>query len=311
MFACFALADSVESEAGLLAVTVMGVWLANMPGVRVERIVEFKETLSLLLISGLFVLLAARLDIERMLALGWGGLAVLAAIQFVARPLQVYFCTLGSDLALAERLALGWIAPRGIVAAAISALFALRFEAEGYTDAALLVPLTFVMILGTVVFQSLTAIPLLGLLGVRSPPPEGLLITGSGPVPRELAAVLHANDVEVLVADSSWQGIREARMAGLRTYFGNAASDHAERRLDLTGIGKLLALSRRPDNNDLMCAHFASEFGRRQVFMLPQTVDLDDSKAEKHAVAAWRRGRRAFAENVSLRQAQSPARAGW
>ena len=104
VFACFALADSVESEAGLLAVTVMGIWLANMPGVRVERILEFKETLSLLLISGLFVLLAARLDFDRMLAIGWGGqLAVLAAIQFVARPLKVYLCTVGSDLALAER----------------------------------------------------------------------------------------------------------------------------------------------------------------------------------------------------------------
>ena len=230
---------------------------------------------------------------------------MLAAIQFVARPLKILVCAAGSDLTGRERAALSWIAPRGIVAAAISAVFAIRFEAEGYAGAELLVPLTFVAIFGTVVLQSLTAAPLLSLLGVRSPPAEGLLIAGSGPVPRALAVPLHENGVPVVVADSSWEGIRAVRMAGVPSYFGNPASDHAERHMDLTGIGKLLALSRRPDTNDLLCAHFATEFGRNSVFTLPQSVDPDEQKAEKQQVVAWRRGRRAFAEDMSLAKLSS------
>jgi CPA1 family monovalent cation:H+ antiporter len=300
VFACYAIADTAEAESGLLAVTIMGVWLANMRGVHLEEILDFKESLSLLLISGLFILLAARLDFARVIELGWGGLGVLLAIQFVARPLKIWFCARGSDLARNERIALSWIAPRGIVAAAISALLAIRLQAEGYEDAALLVPLTFVVIVGTVVFQSLTAGSLVRKLGVAAPPAEGLLIAGSGPVPKAIAEVLQKNKLPVLVADSSWDGIREARMAGLPTYFGNPASDHAERQMDLTGIGKLLALSRRPDLNDLLCTHFATEFGRDAVFTMPQTLDDADQRADKYSVMASRRGRRAFAADLSL-----------
>jgi NhaP-type Na+/H+ or K+/H+ antiporter len=300
VFACFAIADTSESEAGLLAVTVMGVWLANMRGVHLDDILDFKESLSLLLISGLFILLAARLNFDQVLGLGWGGLGVLLAIQFVARPLKILVCAQGSDLDSRERIALSWIAPRGIIAAAISALLAIRLETAGYADAGLLVPLTFVIIVGTVVFQSLTAGALVRWLGVAAPPAEGLLIAGSGPVPRTIAEVMQKNELPVLVADSSWDGIRAARMAGLPTYFGNPTSDHADRQMNLTGIGKLLALSRRPDLNDLLCTHFAAEFGRDAVYTMPQTLDDADQRAEKYAVAAARRGRRAFAADLSL-----------
>ncbi len=300
VFACFALADVLAPESGLLSVTIMGVWLANMRGVHLEEILDFKESLSLLLISGLFILLAARLDFAQIQALGWPALGVLLAIQFIARPLKVAVCARDSDLTTQERAALSWIAPRGIVAAAISALFAIRLEANGYEDAALLVPLTFVVIVGTVIFQSLTAGPLLRFLGVSAPPATGLLIAGSGPVPRAIAAVLHEHKLPVLVADSAWDGIRTARMAGLRTYFGNPASDHAERSMDLTGIGKLLALSRRTDHNDLLCTHFAGVFGRDAVYSLPATLDDDGVKADKYAVASSRRGRRAFGADLSL-----------
>ena len=300
VFACYVLADTLESESGLLAVTVMGVWLANMRGVHLEEILDFKESLSMLLISGLFILLAARLDFGQVLALGWGAVGVLLVIQFVARPLKIQLSARGSDLSREEKFALSWIAPRGIVAAAISALFAMRLEGAGYADAGLLVPLTFVIIVGTVVFQSLTAGPLVRRLGVAAPPSEGILIAGSGPVPRAIAEVLHANEVPVLIADSAWEGIRSARMAGVKTYYGNPASDHAGMRMDITGLGKLLALTRRSDQNDLLCSHFASEFGRDGVYALPQTLDADEQRPEKHAVAAARRGRRAFNETISL-----------
>lgn len=127
----FIAANLIEHESGLLAVTVMGMWLANMRGVDIRPILHFKENLSVLLISGLFIILAARLDLHALLALGPVTLILLAVIQFVARPLNILACTLGSALNWRERALLAWIAPRGIVAAAVSAIFALRLEQQG------------------------------------------------------------------------------------------------------------------------------------------------------------------------------------
>lgn len=155
----FIASNLLVHESGLLAVTLMGMWLANMRGVDVKPILHFKENLSVLLISGLFILLAARLDLKALLALGPATLALLAVIQFIARPLNIGLSTLGSALGWRERALLAWIAPRGIVAAAVSAIFALRLQEHGDPNAQLLVPLTFLVIIGTVVLQSATARP--------------------------------------------------------------------------------------------------------------------------------------------------------
>jgi NhaP-type Na+/H+ or K+/H+ antiporter len=147
----------------------MGMWLANMKGVDVRHILHFKENLSVLLISGLFILLAARLDLSALLAMGPAVLLLLAVIQFVARPLSVALSTFGSSLNWRERALLAWISPRGIVAAAVSATFAIRLSESGHDGAQLLVPLTFAVIIGTVVLQSATARPLASLLKVAEP----------------------------------------------------------------------------------------------------------------------------------------------
>ncbi|MCE6982210.1 sodium:proton antiporter, partial [Pseudomonas frederiksbergensis] len=124
----FIAANQVMHESGLLAVTLMGMWLANMKGVDVRQILYFKENLSVLLISGLFILLAARLDLDALIGLGPAVLALLLIIQFIARPLNVALSTAGSHLNWRERALLAWIAPRGIVAAAVSAIFAIRLD---------------------------------------------------------------------------------------------------------------------------------------------------------------------------------------
>nr|HPR06946.1 sodium:proton antiporter [Denitromonas sp.] len=175
----FALSNALSHESGLLAVTVMGIYLANRKGVPVEEILSFKESLSLLLITALFILLAARLDLSLLLGLGWGAVQIFLVVQFVARPVNVLLSTRGSTLSWRERGLLAWIAPRGIVAAAVIALFSLQLEQKGYAEAVLLVPLTFVIIIGTVVLQSLTAGPLARLLKVAEPGSGGFLIVGA------------------------------------------------------------------------------------------------------------------------------------
>ncbi|MFT5133719.1 MAG: NhaP-type Na+/H+ or K+/H+ antiporter [Gammaproteobacteria bacterium] len=157
VFGVYALADIVEHESGLLAVTVMGMTLANMKGVDIDDILDFKESLSVLLISGLFIVLAARIDIFQLLAIGIPALLVLATVMFIARPVAVFISTIGSDLNFKERLMISWIGPRGIVCAAVAALFAIRLEEAGYDEARLFVPLAFLIIIGTVLIQSVSA----------------------------------------------------------------------------------------------------------------------------------------------------------
>jgi len=265
----FHLADQIYAESGLLAVTVMGIWLANMKRVPLDDILPFKENLSLMLISGLFVLLAARLEPSAILALGWGAVAVLLGMQLLGRPLAVLVSTLGTSLSWPERGLLAWIAPRGIVAAAVSALFALRLEEAGYPGAEILVPLTFLVILFTVILQSVTAKPLANYLGVREPPPRGVLIVGANPVARAIGAALQRLELPVLLADPNWDNVAEARLQGLPTYYGNPTSEHAEQHLELTGLGLLFALSPKTDLNTLTSLEFGKEFGRNKVFRLP------------------------------------------
>ncbi|MEA3169321.1 MAG: hypothetical protein QOI97_2269, partial [Pseudomonas sp.] len=211
----FIASNEVMHESGLLAVTLMGMWMANMKGVDVRHILHFKENLSVLLISGLFILLAARLDLNALIALGPFVLILLLIIQFIARPLNVALSTFGSGLNWRERALLSWIAPRGIVAAAVSAIFAIRLDEAGHEGALLLVPLTFAVIIGTVVLQSATARPLARLLKVAEPAPSGFLIVGANGPARILGKALQQLGSRVLLTDSSWENIRASRMEGL------------------------------------------------------------------------------------------------
>lgn len=296
-------ANEVMHESGLLAVTLMGMWLANMPGVDVRHILHFKENLSVLLISGLFILLAARLDLSALLALGPAVLALLAVIQFVARPLNVALSTLGSSLKWRERALLAWISPRGIVAAAVSAIFAIRLDEAGYAGAELLVPLTFAVIIGTVVLQSATARPLARLLGVAEPAPSGFLIVGANPVARAVGKALQQLGCRVLLTDSSWENIRAARMDQLPTYFGNPASQHAEAHLDLVGLGHLLALSPAGELNTLASMRFRHEFGQSRLFSLAS--GQESRRSDKHRASDEHRGRALGSQSLTYPHAAS------
>ena len=271
----FTLSETLQHESGLLAVTIMGVWLANKKGLHVEELLHFKEDLSVLLISGLFVVLAARIDIGLIPQYGWQILALLAFAQLVVRPLNAWICTLGTSLSLSERLFLGWIAPRGIVAAAVSSLFVLRLEEANMPMAELLVPLVFSMIIGTVVFQSLTAKPLAKRLGISNPEPNGVLFFGANDIAIALATALRTESVRVMLSDTSWRNVRRARQAGLEAYHGNPTSGHAAENLDLQGVGKLVAVSDNGDTNALAGIHFRSIFGSSSVFTLGGASDDD------------------------------------
>jgi NhaP-type Na+/H+ or K+/H+ antiporter len=279
VFASFTLANVLSEESGLLTVTVMGIWLANMKNVSVSDILDFKESLSVLLISGLFILLAARLDFAQFETLGWTALLLFLFLQFVARPLKVFLSTIKSDLTWQEKVMISWIGPRGIVAAAVTALFAIRLQDIGISEAELLVPLAFTIIIGTVLVQGATSRFIANKLGVATPDDSGYLIIGANNVARTLAKALNEAGFKTLVTDGSWTNIKAARMEGLETYYGNPVSEHADRHLNLLGLGSILTLTPQKELNILAAQYYSPVFSRQNVYYLSsEAVDKEASE---------------------------------
>ncbi len=308
VFAVYAGADHLAHESGLLAVTIMGMVLANLKDTDIDDILDFKESLSVLLISGLFIILAARVEFYQFKEIGWHALSILAVMMLLARPLAVWVSTFNSDLNIKEKLLISWIGPRGIVAAAVASLFAIRLEAEGYPEASLLVPLTFFIIIGTVVIQSVTTKTIAHYLGVREPPPTGLLIVGAGNVARAIAKALREAEINVILTDSNWENISQARMDGLNTYYGNPTSEHADRNLNLTGIGKMLAMTGNANQNALASLRFKSEFGAQNIFELK--TNKEQVISEKHSLSTKYRGYQLFNDDITYGQIASLLRQG-
>lgn len=271
----FALSDALAHESGLLAVTVMGILLANMKGVNIRSILKFKEDLTVIFVSCLFIVLAARLDFTSLASLGWQAVLVFLAIQFLARPLKVIYSFWGSSFTWQERAMVAWIGPRGIVAAAITAVFALKLEALGIAQSELLVPLSFSIIIGTVIFQSLSARPVAQLLKVAQPNTHGIVIVGANRLSIDLAKALAKVDVQTLICDTNWDHISDARIEGLNTYYGNPSSDHANMHLDLSPYGVMMGLSSHNEYNVAQASHFKDSFGSRAVYVLPPNQDPD------------------------------------
>ncbi|RBW43197.1 sodium:proton antiporter [Psychromonas sp. B3M02] len=296
MLGIFVASNIIQEESGLLTVTVMGIWLANMRGVDIADILEFKETLTVLLISALFILLAARLDSSAMLDLGFGGLGVLLVTMFIARPLSVWISGLGTNLSSKDKWFLSWVAPRGIVAAAISSLFAIKLETVGLDGAEAIVPLVFLIIIGTVVIQSLTAGPWAKFLGVKEGSNEGLLMFGASTFSRELAKLLISKHIKVILTDNNWDSIRKARMQNIPVYFGNPASEHASNFMDLGGIGRVLVMSPYRQLNPLVTFHFQDLLGTEKVFGLNNP---DISSARHQLSESYLKRLSLFGEGVS------------
>lgn len=265
----FALSNALAHESGLTAVTVMGIFLANANLKQLQEVLNFKEKLSVLLISTLFLLLAANVSRADLALLDWRSLLLLLVVMLVLRPLGVWLSTLRSSLSRNERFFLAWIAPRGIVAASISSLFAYTLVGLGRTDAAVIAPLIFLVIVGTVLVQGVTAKPLARRLGVAEADPQGVLLMGAGPFARDLAAALQRTGISVRLVDTNRANVVQARLAGLDAVQGNILSQQVEDDLDLSGLGRLLALTENDEANALACRHFAEAFGSSRVYQLP------------------------------------------
>ncbi|HEX21587.1 MAG TPA: sodium:proton exchanger, partial [Actinobacteria bacterium] len=265
----FVLANSAQAESGLLAVTVMGITLVNQKSVSIKHIIEFKENLRVLLISGLFIILAARLKLSDLNYFSIHTLIFLATLIIVARPVAVFISTIGNKYKWQERLFVAWLAPKGIVAAAVSSVLAISLIETGHPQAKLLVPLTFITIIGTVVVYSLTSATLAHRLHVAQPNPQGVLFIGAHFWARTIAKTLQDEGYQVRLVDRNRGNIKAARIAGLPVYYGNILAHQALISINLDGIGHLLALTANNEVNSLAALHFGDILGRSEVYQLP------------------------------------------
>jgi NhaP-type Na+/H+ or K+/H+ antiporter len=258
----------VQTESGLLAVTVMGSALASQKTVTVHRIVEFKENLRVLLISALFIILAARLPLTNPAYTNPANLLFLAALILVVRPVAVALSTWRSILTWRERAFLAVLAPRGVIAAAVASLFALELAEAGYPAGEALAPITFVVIVGTVGVYGFAAAPVARWLQVASPNPQGQILVGASPWVRDVARALQDQNIKVLLVDANWANYAAARNMGLDAHYGNVLSEHVMDELELEGIGGMLSMTSNDEVNSLAVLHLRELFGRARVFQL-------------------------------------------
>lgn len=266
----FVVTDSIMHETGLLAVTAMGIIMANMHLTSLRDLIHFKENISVLLISSVFIMLTASLTIDTLLAiLNWRMLLFVLAMMFIVRPLSIWISTIGTGLTLAERTLIGWIAPRGIVALTVSGFFANALTEAGFEGADIITALTLALVFATVLAHGFTIGWLGKKLGLQATEEAGFLIVGGTPFNAVLGEALKSFNKPVLLMDRSWGMLSYARQLGIRTEAGDILSEHTEYHVDLTPYEILIAATEEDAYNALICQRFVPELGRENIFQTP------------------------------------------
>ncbi|WP_265529346.1 cation:proton antiporter [Sphingomicrobium marinum] len=302
----YVLSNVIQEETGLLAVTVMGIALANMHIASQRTYLPFKENITILLVSGVFVILSASLDLEalRQFELRWA--AFLLVLLFLVRPISILVALAFTKVPWKERVFVAWIAPRGIVAVAISGLFALRLDEIGYGDGQLLVTLSFAVVAATIVAHGFTIGPMARALKLNGPESNGVLIVGGQSFSLSLAKSLQLLKVPVTIADKSWQALAGARAAGIPTFHGEILSEATEEELDFGQFQVMVATTNNEAYNALVCSEFAPEIGSDSVYQLG-----DASGDDPHALPEGLRGRALFEEGHGVEDVADYEAKGW
>ena len=273
----FVLSDIFAHESGLLAVVVMGMVLGNSKSAYLKELLYFKESLSVLLISILFILLAANINIEDLLLIyNWKTAVLFVIVVFAIRPLGVFLSTRGSKLMLNEKLFISWVGPRGIVAAGIASLFGLKLAKDGVAGAEYITPLVFMIVLGTVLLNATTARLFAKIAGVFLKKSEGILIVGASEVSQLIGRYLKDNDRHVVLIDSNQYNIAKANDMGLDALNTNIYSDNLKDNIELNDVGYLMALTGNSDINKFAINKFSSQFGENGSFRLITVDEMND-----------------------------------
>lgn len=293
----FTISDLIMHETGLLAVTAMGMIMANMSISSINDMRHFKENISVLLISSVFVMLTASLSREILREVfNWEIILFVLAMLFVVRPLAIWVSTIGTELTKQEKVLVGWVAPRGIVALTVSGYFASRLLDAGYGDANILTALTFALVFSTVVAHGFTIGWLGRKLGLASSAAPGILIVGASSFTTKLAKTLDEMGQKVLLIDSSWGDLQQARLSGVPTHVGEILSEHTEYEVDMNPYESMIVATETDSYNSLVVNNFVPEFGRPNLY---QTAIHEGDPADFHSSLS---GRTLFGEKWNIHE---------
>jgi len=298
----------IQHEAGLLTVTIMGLVIGNMELVEREPLRHFKENLTIVLLSVLFIVIPSQIKISQLELLDWRVAAFVLAVLLLVRPLAIGIATLGAPMRRKDKQLLAWIAPRGIVAAATAGIFGPAMVAAGYPDAAALLPIVFLIIIVTVLVHGLTLGPLARKMSLAAKEENGLLIVGASPWTMALAQTLKTLNVDVVVADGSYQRLKPIRMDGIKVYYGEILSEHAQHELEDEHLSFLLCATDNHYYNALVCKAQGYEFGHHRTFQLAPHQESDQ---EQKRLTLQQRGYFAFKPPTDFYTLEQRLRDGW
>ncbi len=277
LWGIFGLAQSIRSEAGLMATVVAGMmvrWL-SVPDERLLR--RFKGQLTVLAVSVLFILLAADLSIASVFALGKGAVLTVLVLMVVVRPLNIWLCTRSSDLNWRQKLFLGWVAPRGIVSASVASLFAILLTERGISGGDAIKALVFLTILMTVLLQGLTARLVAGWLGIARADAVGAVIVGCSPLSLLIARLMQEYGDPVVMIDTNEAASEAAEKEGIEVLISSALDSDALEQAGLEKAGTFLAMTKNGEVNAVVAQRALEEFQpARVIAVLPKDKELGD-----------------------------------
>ncbi len=305
---CFAVSNLVQHETGLLAVTVMGLAIANAHLPSIEDLRRFKETIATILISGVFVLLTADLDRSIFFNVDLSVVLFVSAILFLVRPLTVLPSMIGTDLTWKERLFVSWIAPRGIVAIAIASVFAQGLTDIGSNEGDRLVTLVLFVVFATIIAHGLTVNSFARALDLVAASKPGVLIVGASRFSLQLARAFRDLDVNVTIADSNWRRLRDARLDGIDVYYGEVLAEVAEHHLEFSTFSHVIAATDSDHYNSLIAVDFAPEIGRNRIFQIGAPSNEPDNR---HDLRGTIRGRQLIEAGYEYYDLQAKILDGW
>ncbi len=273
----FVLADTFAHESGLLAVVIMGMVMGNKQLPNIKELLYFKESLSVLLVSILFILLAANIEIEDLLLVfNWNSLILFGVVALLVRPIGVLLSSIKSGLKFNEKAFISWVGPRGIVAAGIASLFGLRLAREGIEDAEYITPLVFMIVLCSVLLNAATARLFAKLVGVFIKDSQGILVIGASNIARLIGKYLQDNKRHVVLLDNNSDNVRKARDLGIEAIEGSVYSDDLMNNIELNDIGYVMALTGNSDINKTAIAKFKKQFGENGSFRVITTDEMNN-----------------------------------
>ena len=310
LIASFSLSNIVQQESGLLAVTVMGLVMANQSHVVIKKITEFKETLQVLLIASLFIVLSARVDMDSLSMINLQTVFFVLTLLFLVRPISVFCSAWGTGLKWRELLFLSAIAPRGIVAAAISSLLAIELKRANHPQSETLVTTVFIVIVLSGITATLLAKPLARILDLEIEEPRGFLFLGAHNWARDLAKVLQERGIPILLVDTNPHNVYKARMDNLKIVYASILEEEARMRLDLSEVGTFLALTSNDEVNSLAALAFRDTLGKNSVYQIPPFTS-EEGEAKKISNRKSLHGKRPFSDQLSFSQVTSLYNKGW